>query len=55
MENIILHETNQSQKGMHGTYSLISEYKTPMVYSANPKKFNKKVGKARTIELNFEQ
>lgn len=43
------------KRGLHGTYSLISEYKTPMVYSADPKKFNKKEGKARTIESNFEQ
>ena len=46
LESIILNDVAQTQKDMHGIYSLISGYysKKYRIQSTDPKKLNKKEG-----------
>ena len=49
LESIILNDVAQTQKDMHGIYSLISGYysKKYRIQSTDPKKLNKKEGPSK--------
>jgi hypothetical protein len=57
LENIILSKVTQTQKDMHGMYSLILaiKFRIAMIHPTEPKKVNKKEDPMRMLESHLDK